>query len=283
MCSPEVAKVVRERVEKEGLANLTRRNFLRVGGLAAAGATAASLANLTTVARAQSESGKVVDLSHVFGADIPTYLENEKPKREDFVTVAKDGFYIQRWNFTEHAGTHVDIPAHFIADGKTVDEYDADLLVSPAVVIDISAKAATNADAALDVKDIEAWESANGKIPEDAVVLMYSGWDARWSDAKAFRNADKDGVQHYPGFSPEAAKFLVEQRDIRGIGVDTLSLDIGKSTTFDVHVTILAAGKYGIEGLANLAAIKDKKATLFVGVPRWEKGSGGPARVLAVI
>jgi kynurenine formamidase len=135
----------------------------------------------------------------------------------------------------------------------------------------------------VDVADIEAWESAHGEIPAGAVVFMYSGWESRWNEPEAFRNADADGVQHYPGSSAEAATFLVTERDIRGIGVDTLSLDVGASTTFDVHVIILSAGKYGIEGVANLAAIKDHQATVFVGVPRWEKGSGGPARILAMI
>ncbi len=281
MCSPEVAKVVRDRIHNEP--HLSRRNFLRLGGMGAAGAAVASIVGVATPALAQGAAGTVVDLSHVFGTDIPTYLLDEKPKRETFVTVENDGFYIQRWTYTEHAGTHVDIPAHFVADGETVDNYPADLLIGPGIVIDISAKAAENADAALEVADIEAWESANGEIPAGTIVFLYSGWDAKWSDAEAFRNADADGVQHYPGFSAEAATFLIEQRDIRGIGVDTLSLDIGASTTFDAHVTILAAGKFGIEGVNNLAEIKDKNATIFVGVPRWEGGSGGPARLLAVV
>lgn len=283
MCSPEVAKAVRDRVEKEGLPRLNRRDFLRLGSLAAASTAVSSMVTSAARVLAHETTGEVVDLSHVFGSTIPTYLVDEKPQHEDYVTVEANGFYIQRWNFTEHAGTHVDIPAHFIADGETVDNYPAELLVSPAVVIDISAKAAEVDDATLDVTDIEAWESANGEIPAGSVVFLYSGWESRWNDPEAFRNADTDGVQHYPGFSPEAATFLVEQRDIRGVGVDTLSLDVGASSTFDVHYIILGAGKYGIEGLANLAAIKDHKATVFVGVPRWEKGSGGPARVLAVI
>ncbi len=135
----------------------------------------------------------------------------------------------------------------------------------------------------LDMADIEAWESANGEIPAGALVCMYSGWEERWSDAEKFRNADADGVQHYPGFSPEAAKFLVEERDIHGIGVDTLSLDFGASTTFDVHVTVLAAGKYGIENVANLKQLIGHEATVVAGLPRWEKGSGGPCRLLAMI
>ena len=283
MCSTHIVNSVRERIAKDGLPNLSRRGFIQMGGAGAAAALLSSVAGRAATVRAHETSGEVVDLSHVFGSTIPTYLIDEKPQHEDFVTVEANGFYIQRWTFTEHAGTHVDIPAHFIADGTTVDEYPAELLISPAVVIDISAKTADTADATLDVADIEAWESANGTIPAGAIVFLYSGWDQRWSDPEAFRNADEQGVQHYPGFSPEAAAFLVEQRDIRGVGVDTLSLDIGASTTFDVHYTILGAGKYGIEGVANLASIKDRQATVFVGVPRWEKGSGGPARVLAVL
>jgi kynurenine formamidase len=225
----------------------------------------------------------VIDLSHVFGTAIPTYLPDEKPKREDFVTVERDGFYIQRWIYTEHAGTHVDIPAHFIAGGQTVDEYPAQLLVGTAVVIDISEKAAQNADATLDMADVEAWERANGKIPEGAIVFMYSGWEARWDDPIAFRNADANDVQHYPGVDAEAATFLIEERKINGVGVDTLSLDFGASTTFDAHYAILGRGKFGIENVANLKQIMGRQATVVVGLPRWEKGSGGPARVLALV
>ncbi len=283
MCSSDVAKVVRNRIAQEGVQSVSRRNFLRLGSAAVTGAALSSLLGSAAKVRATDASGEVVDLSHVFGTNVPTYLLGEGPQREDYVTVENDGFYIQRWNFTEHAGTHVDIPAHFVADGVTVDNYPADLLIGPAVVIDISARAADDADAALEVADIEAWESANGEIPAGAIVFLYSGWDARWSEPESFRNADADGVQHYPGFSAEAATFLVEQRDIRGVGVDTLSLDIGASTTFDAHVIFLSAGKYGIEGVNNLAAIKDRAATVIVGVPRWEEGSGGPARVLALV
>ncbi|MCE7948916.1 MAG: cyclase family protein [Chloroflexi bacterium CFX4] len=282
MCSPKVAQTVRERVQRDGLPQLSRRNFLQLGGVSALGAMAASVLKPSRVARAQSMS-QVIDLSHVFGTTVPTYLPDEKPSREDFVTVENDGFYIQRWTYTEHAGTHVDIPAHFVADGATVDQYPIEMLVGTAIVIDISAKAAQLADATLDLEDVQAWESANGEIPEGAIVFMYSGWDARWSDPTAFRNADAEGIQHYPGFSAEAATFLIENRNIHGVGVDTLSLDVGASSTFEAHYAVLGRGRFGIEGVANLAAIKDQDATVVVGLPRWEKGSGGPARVLALL
>ncbi len=282
MCSPKVARSVQERVRREGLPGLSRRNFLQMGAVGTLGVLAASLVRTERVARASSFT-EVIDLSHVFGTAIPTYLPDEKPQREDFVTVEKDGFFIQRWVYTEHAGTHVDIPAHFIADGERADKYPAEMLVGQAVVIDISAKAAQMADATLDLADVEAWERANGKVPEGAIVFMYSGWETRWDDPIAFRNADESDVQHYPGFSAEAAAFLIEERNIKGVGVDTLSLDFGASTTFDAHYAILGRGRFGVENVANLALIKDRQATVIIGMPRWERGSGGPARVLALL
>src|SRR5690606_2204198 len=146
MCSPVVERIVRERIAKEGRPQISRRNLLKFGGMTAAGLAAASLVSPIKRASAQEISG-VIDLSHIFSTDMPTYLPGETPTREDFVTVENDGFYIQRWNYTEHAGTHVDIPAHFVSDGETVDRYPPALLVSPAVVIDISAKAEENPDA----------------------------------------------------------------------------------------------------------------------------------------
>lgn len=281
MCNAFVAKTVRERAATEGIPTVSRRSLLKLGGLTAAGLALGAVSR-PKIARAQAGMGQVIDLSHVFGTNIPTYLLDEKPQREDFVTVEANGFYIQRWNYTEHASTHVDIPAHFIADGQTADNYPAELLVGPAVVIDISAKAAENPDATLDVADIEAWESENGEIPAGAVVFMNSGWDAKWGSIEEFRNADPDGVMHFPGFSAEAAEFLLSERDIHGIGVDTLSLDHGPSTTFDVHLMVLGAGKFGVEGVANLSALAGLQATAIVGIPRWEEGSGGPCRLLAL-
>lgn len=283
MCFEHIAKVVSERYKKEGPPSVSRRNFLKTGAaLAAVSATGVQLAR-PRPARAQDMMGEVVDLSHVFLTEVPTYVPDALPTRETLVTVENDGFFMQAWNFGEHTGTHVDAPGHFIAGGETIDVYPANVLVSPAVVIDISERAAEEADAMLSVEDIMAWESENGELPAGALVCMYSGWEERWPDIEAFRNADDDGVMHFPGFSGEAAEFLVTERDIHGIGVDTLSLDIGSSTTFDVHLTVLGAGKYGLENVANLSAIMGSSATVVVGVPRWEGGSGGPCRVLAMI
>lgn len=284
MCSPLIARLVRDRIAREGAPkSIARRSFLKTGAAAAAGLAVAQIAAPRQVAHAQ-ESGMamVYDLSHVFAVEMPTYLLGETPARENFVTVENDGFFIQRWNFTEHAGTHMDFPAHFIADGVTVDNYDAAPLVSPAVVIDIRAKAEADPDAALDVADLEAFEVEHGAIPDGAVVMMNSGWAARWSSIADFRNADADGVMHFPGFSAEAMNWLLENRAIHGIGVDTLSLDPGISATFDVHYACLGAGLYGIEGVANLDSLPPVGATVIAGIPRWEGSGGGPTRVIAL-
>lgn len=287
MCSPKIMQMVNEKVRKEAQSGgYSRRNFLKFGAAAAAGAAGLMVPQATVQASSlfrQDMMGEIIDLSHVFGPSVPVYTLGEEPAKETAVTVENDGFYIQKWTFFEHAGTHMDAPAHFAAGGETVDNLEPSQFIAPAVVIDISEKAAEDNDTMVTVEDLEAWEAENGEIPVGALVCMYSGWEARWDDAEAFRNADEDGVQHYPGFGGEASAFLLEERDIAGIGVDTLSLDIGASSTFDVHLSILPAGKYGIENLANLEQLIGKSATVMVGIPRYETGSGGPCRVLAMV
>ncbi len=281
MCSPKVARVVRERIQNEGLLKLSRRNFLALGGLTTA---AAASTGLTTRARAQNMGGEVVDLSHMLSPDFPVFPAFEKATKDTLVTVEENGFYAQQWTFGEHTSTHLDAPGHFIAGGALVPELDPSVLVGPAAVIDIAAKAAENPDAMLAVEDIEAWEADNGTIPEGAFVMMYSGWAEVLMEqgADAFLGTDAEGVLHFPGFSPEAAEFLLSERSIKGIGVDTASLDNGPSATFDVHLSVLGAGLLGIENLNNLATVGPMIGQVVLGIPKYEQGSGGPLRVLAL-
>jgi kynurenine formamidase len=132
------------------------------------------------------------------------------------------------------------------------------------------------------MEDIRAWEKKHGRVPREAAVLMWSGWEQRAGDQAAYRNMDNQGIMHFPGFSPEAVEFLVKERAIGGIGVDTLSLDYGPSTDFGAHFAVLPANRWGIENLANVGRIPPKGAILFVGVPRVQGASGGPSRILAV-
>jgi kynurenine formamidase len=223
----------------------------------------------------------MVDLTHVVSPAFPVYPGTGQMEIESARTIADDGYYSVKLTFNEHTGTHMDAPAHFAADGLTAELLPIERLVAPLAVIDISARAASDPDAQLTPDDILAWESANGPLPTGAFVAMYSGWEVRLPDAEAFINADAGGVQHYPGIHPEAAVLLVEERDIVGVGVDTLSQDFGASTDFATHVTILGAGKYGVEGIANLGSVPPSGATVIVGGPKHVQASGGPSRLLA--
>jgi kynurenine formamidase len=227
----------------------------------------------------------VVDLTHALDEDTPyipvpniTFPFRKTP----IATVAKNGVAAYRWEIHEHLGTQIDAPNHFFEGGLALDRLPVDSLVVPLVVIDVSARAATNADTSLTVADIEAWERQHGRIEERAAVMMASGWDSRIKDAKAFVNADASGAMHFPGFSPEAASFLGGSRDVSGIGVDTLSLDPGLDVTYAAHKAWLATGKWGVELVANLREVPPVGATVFVGASKVKGATGGLVRLIAV-
>jgi kynurenine formamidase len=148
-------------------------------------------------------------------------------------------------------------------------------------VIDIAAKAARDPDAVVTVDDVRAFERRHGRIPRGAAVLMYSGWGAKVGDADAYRGTDAAGTLHFPGFGPEATEWLLQRRGIRSLGVDTLSIDPGESETFETHLILTGADRYGVENLANLRRVPPTGATLVVGLIPFEQGSGGQARVFA--
>jgi kynurenine formamidase len=275
VCLPGTIETVRGRAENEGIPQITRRTALL------AGAGSALAATLPQPAHAARRSKKhLQDLTHVFREGFPVYTF-DPPRRRTLVTVRRDGFYSQEWTFGEHSGTHMDAPGHFIARGRRTPELTPDELVVPAVVIDISDEAARNADAQVTPEHLVRFERRHGRIRRGAGVFMYSGWESRVRNPARFKNVGPDGKFHFPGWSNQAVEWLLERRDIAAIGVDTLSLDPGPSETFDVHLTILSADKYGLENLANLKKIPPRGATAFVGVVPWEEGSGGPARVMA--
>lgn len=280
MCNHHVMKIVHDRVRSQP--SVSRRNFLRAVGLTSAGLAVASSGLLKPRLAFAQEMSEVIDLTHILTPTVPTYT-NDQPTVETVVTVENDGFYIQRWSFNEHSGTHMDGPAHFDTDGETIDNVPVSMFVGPAVVIDLSAQAAENPDVAVSADDLMAWEADNGEIPAGAIVFMYSGWESRWEDTAAFQNTGADNLFHFPGFGLDAIEFMLAERNVNGIGVDTLSLDIGASTTFDVHVNWLGAGKFGVECVANLQAIMGKQAMAVVGIPRFQAGSGGPCRVMAMV
>ena len=277
MCVPGTVEAVRERTARGEVPVVSRRAMLLTG---AGGALAATLPRRVLAAPKNKKKDRSRDLTHLFRAGFPVYTGNP-PTRKTIFSINPNGFYSQEWTFGEHSGTHMDAPGHFVLGGRLTPEIDPRELMVPIVVIDISERAASEHDAAVTVDDLVGFERRNGRIPRGALVCEYSGWESRVGDPDAFKNTGADGLFHFPGFGIDAVEWLLANRTITGIGVDTLSLDVGASQTFDVHVTLLGADKYGVENLANLSEIPPRGAEVFVGVIPWEEGSGGPCRVVA--
>jgi kynurenine formamidase len=279
MCLPGTVEAVRGRVEQEGLPRVNRR--MALAGAAAAGVAAA----LPRGAHAHDGDGqrarRIQDLTHVFREGSPVFTGPE-PQREDLFTYAADGFYSQLWTFGEHSGTHMDAPGHFVPGARRTPDITPPELMVPLAVVDISSKAATEPDATVTRDDLRRFERRHGRIRRGSLVAMSSGWDAKIGDEIAYKGGHAFPNYHFPGWSEEAVRWLLEEREISGIGVDTMSLDPGNSTTFPVHLLLLGADRYGLENLANLGTVRPKGMTAVVGVVPWEEGSGGPARVFAV-
>ncbi|WP_084610769.1 cyclase family protein [Archangium violaceum] len=225
---------------------------------------------------------RVVDISHPLTERMPVYPGGTLMSAKLKGTVEKDGYYIRDFTVGEHTGTHVDAPAHFAAGAKTVDQIPVESLAGPAAVVDVSDKAAQNADYEVTVEDLEAWERQHGALKPQHIVLIRTGWASRWPDAARYGNADASGVMHFPGVSMAASQ-LLNTRQVRGIGIDTLSTDPGPSKTFEQHRHFLSGGGYHIENLADLSALPANGAYVVVQPVAVQGGSGSPARVLAFI
>ena len=224
----------------------------------------------------------VEDLTHTLVPDFPTYFGERQFAMERRFGFAEDGFNLFELRVNEHTGTHMDAPLHFSADGQSVAEVPVANLAVPLCVIDIGAKAAESPDAQVTPEDLRAWIEANGPIPERACVAMNSGWAAHLNSER-FRGADAEGKLHFPGFHLEAAQLLMEESPAVGIAVDTLSLDFGASPDFATHKAWLPTNRWGLEAVANLDRVPATGATLIVGAIKHAGGTGGPARLFALV
>jgi len=196
-------------------------------------------------------------------------------------TVEKNGYFTRSFWMLEHYGTHLDAPAHFPPGKATVEQIPAQKLFGPAVVIDVRSDGEKNADYSMPAARVETWEKRHGRIPAGAIVLLRTGWSARWPDAQKYRGLDAQGKMHFPGLSAEAAKLLIERR-VSGLGCDTMSVDPGNSEDFAVHHLALGAGLYHLENLADLSSLPEAGAFLVVAPIKLEGGSGGAVRVFAL-
>ncbi|GLW11230.1 cyclase [Microtetraspora sp. NBRC 13810] len=234
---------------------------------------------------AAARTGKVLDLTHPLGPDFPVFqLYVRRPVRRQVMFEDVAGFNTAEWTFNEHTGTHMDVPAHSREGLPTVDLIRAEDLVVPLCVVRIAGRAARDNITELTVKDLREWERKNGPIPERAFVASDSGWYRRVSDPAAYLQFDALAqVMRFPGISPEAADFLINQRSVVGFGTDTSSLDVGTRREPLVHRMLLTTGRYGIENLAALDTVPDRGATLVVGAAKLRGGYGAPVRALALL
>ncbi|MEM1372686.1 MAG: cyclase family protein [Pseudomonadota bacterium] len=260
---------------------LSRRDLFR--GSAAAGAAIVASSALSTRPVLAQPATRAVDLTHTLTHDFPTYFGEQQFFDEVVFNYAEHFFNLNEIRVNEHTGTHIDAPLHFTDGGASIDEVPVESLVCPLVVVDIRERADADADAQMTPDDLSAWIGAHGPIPEGACVLVNSGWESKLSTPGAYRNADDEGVMHFPGIHVEAAQMLLEETSVGGVGVDSLSIDYGQSADFATHYLWLPANRWAVECVANLDQVPAAGATLVVGSPKHKGGTGGPCRLIALV
>jgi kynurenine formamidase len=225
----------------------------------------------------------VIDLSHDLDEQTPVWPDGVIPFAHKMIAdYNSDGYRCFCFSQSEGVGTHLDSPKHFTPGGRSVSDLQCNELIGPAVILDVREKVNIDCNHTINKSDIDAWEKQHGLIPQKAIVLGLTGWDKLWSDAKRYLNCDDNGIMHFPGFSKEAAEILLS-RKISGIGIDTLSIDVGNVTKLEAHHIILGNDKYQIENLTNLDKLPPKGAIIFVMPIKIKNGAEAPARVFALI
>ncbi|MGX7666540.1 cyclase family protein [Flavobacterium pedocola] len=239
-----------------------------------------------------THAGKLIDLSYDFSDETIYWVTAEEFKLDTvFNGDTPKGYYYSANNFSaaEHGGTHVDAPIHFSKTGQTVDEIPLEKLIGKAIKIDISAKALSNPDYLISVQDFLDWEKKEKTgIPNGSIVLLQTGFSKYYPDKVKYLGTGNRGDKavkelHFPGLSPEAAKWLVEKRNINAIGIDTPSIDYGQSTYFESHVTLLSKNIPAFENLANLDQLPSKGFEIIALPMKIKGGSGAPLRIIAIV
>ena len=265
--------------------------------LAAAAAAIAAIAAAGCATRGEKapaaktaipDSG-LIDLTYPFDSTTLYWSPDEKFRVEVVARGMTEGGYWYASNricASEHGGTHLDAPIHFAEGAWSTEQIPIDRLAGPACVIDVSQACSADADYRLTVQDILAWEKEHGPIPNGSIVLMRTGWGARWPDRARYFGATREGdtkSYHFPGYSKEAAEFLTRERAVDVAGLDTPSLDHGPSTDFAAHRVFGAANVPGLENVASLDRLPATGATVLALPIKISGGTGGPARIVAIL
>jgi kynurenine formamidase len=226
---------------------------------------------------------RVVFLSHVITAGGPVFPGDPPVGIRPAATIERDGYHLQTLVAGEQAGTHWAAPAHFGAGQAAADELDPGDFFYPAAVLDVRAEAKDDPDFTLGIPEISRWEAEFGPIPGNGAVLAWTGFEDRWNDPPAYLNADAAGRMHYPGFGAEAASWLIEQRSIGALGIDTMGIDPGSDSSFGVNRLLLRDHRIHLENLAGLGEMPPRGGWIIVGGLRIRGGSGSPATVFGLI
>ena len=186
-------------------------------------------------------------------------------------------------SFSDHAGTHLDAPAHLLEDGLTVDRIAAPDLIRPALMIDVREECLDDDDHRIGLQPLEAWEKRHGWVPPGSIVLFQTGWSFRFGDRDRYLPRDEGGTLHTPGISGDLAVFLAEERQVQGVGIDAPSIDVGRSTSLPAHRALLAGGCYLLENLTNLHGLPEVDFQVIVAPLKLRGCTGSPCRVLALV
>lgn len=236
-------------------------------------------------------AGTLIDLSHTYDEDT-IYWPTEDGFQLDINAqgMTEGGYYYEAFSFTsaEHGGTHLDAPIHFAEGRRTVDAIPLGDLVGAGIVIDVSESVQGDADYQVTARDFEAWEAEHGALPDGVIVLIRTGNASLWPDRVGYmgtdaRGADAVALLHFPGLHPDAATWLVENRDIAAIGLDTPSIDYGQSTDFRAHRILFDADIPAFENVADMSALPAKGFSVIALPMKIGKGSGAPLRIVAVV
>ncbi|HKO29528.1 MAG TPA: cyclase family protein [Nitrospiraceae bacterium] len=237
------------------------------------------------------KKSRFVDLTHSFGADTIVW-----PTEQDFRLVLQQagdtpgGYYYasNRLEMAEHGGTHIDAPIHFSKGGQTLDQIPIERLVGAGVRIDVVAQCARDRDYLVTIQDFEQWEAKHGRIPTGAIVLVDTGFARYWPSRQQYLGTELRGPEgvralHFPGLYPTAATWLVRERQIKAVGIDTASIDYGQSTTFETHVALLSRNVPVLENLGDLRDLPVRGFDVIAMPMKIAGGTGGPLRVIAVL
>jgi len=236
-------------------------------------------------------NGKIIDLTHEY-SDQTIYWPTEKgfDLEEEFSGITEKGYYYAAKKFTapEHGGTHMDAPIHFAENGKTVEQIPLEKLLAPSIVIDVTKKTQNDSDYQITQRDFEDWEKTHGKIPNRCIVLLQTGHSKYWPNRQKYLGTSKIGSSalselRFPGLHPDAASWITQNRCINAIGIDTQSIDFGKSTHFETHRILAKAGMPFFENVTNLEQLPPKRALVIALPMKIKNGSGSPLRIIAII